>query len=130
MSNFESNRPLLISVVAPFMMIYGLFGVLYCLSHLGILRGIPELEAFSLFINKAIGKTSVPVVSTLIVSSTFNLASGIGLWSMRKWGAILTLLACAFVFYEPQQNHNSNPYLIGFTCVVALSVIIYFKDFD
>jgi hypothetical protein len=130
MSTFESNRPFFISVIAPFMMAYGLLGIMYSLSHLGLLQAVPEIESFLSFIQRAIGKTSVPTVSILIISSLLKFVGGIGLWSMRVWGAIMSLLACGFIFFEFYETSSISPYIIGFTALLALAIIMHYKDFD
>lgn len=130
MAEYDADRPFLIAVLAPILCLLGFLGVLYALSHLGFVKGIPELDALLLFIHQLISSRGINDVRTLSFVSIVFLFGGSGLWSMKKWGALLTLFGTILVGYHAYASQGGGELLIAACGGVAIIVFFHFKEFQ
>jgi len=129
MAEYDADRPFLIAVLAPFLCLIGLLGLLYSLSHLGYLKGIPELEGLLVFLHRLISARGLSDIRTLSFISILFLFGGIGLWSMRKWGAIITIMANVVMTYHAFTQETSNGPIIAMNVATAILVFFHFKEY-
>lgn len=130
MAEYDADRPFLIAVLAPVLCLLGFLGVLYALSHLGFVKGIPELDALLVFIHHLVSSRGIHDVRTLSFVSIVFLFGGSGLWSMKRWGALLTIFGTILVGYHAFTTQGESGLLIAACAGIAIVVFFHFKEFE
>lgn len=119
------DKPLLISALCPFLMLYGfvhlyLFGI-----HTNAISAIPEATRLSQFIVKAIPLDITSHQSFVLIAGLLQITLGIGLWSMKKWAAYLAYLffggCIAYMVYTSQHKLLFYTYYSACFLIVALN---------
>jgi membrane-bound ClpP family serine protease len=130
MAEYDADRPFLIAVLAPLLCLLGFLGTLYALSHLGFVKGVPELDALLQFIHQLVSSRGINDVRTLSFVSLIFLFGGSGLWSMKRWGAVLTIIGAVLVGYHAYTSHGGSGLIMAACSGVAIIVFFHFKEFQ
>lgn len=130
MAEYDADRPFLIAVLAPLLCLLGFLGVLYALSHLGYIRSIPELDALLLFIHNLMSSRAINDVRSLCFVGVLLIFAGSGLWSMKRWGALLTIFGAFLIAYHTYTTQGKSGLVIGACLGIAVIVFFHFKEFQ
>jgi hypothetical protein len=130
MNDLYTDRPFLIAVLSPILAICGLIGVLYSLSRYGYLNELKELEDFLLFTHKVIFSRSTTNLATISFVSFLLLLGSIGLWSMRLWGAMITIIPCLFLIYSGYFADPKDITGIAINMGIVVIIIFHFKEYN
>lgn len=122
-SPYEPSRPLGVAVLA---VLVGLFGFLWILGGALILGGV----ATAAFLNAgalphALGYTGLIAGVIVLVVGLIILGLALGLWHLRMWALVLTLLVVALevISYALAHNYESFGFLIGLLLFVYLVAV-------
>jgi len=130
MAEYDADRPFLIAVLSPMLCLLGFLGTLYALSHLGYVKGIPELDALLLFIHNLLTSRGIADIRGLSFVSILFMFGGSGLWSMKKWGAYITIFATMLVVYHAYTAVIRSDLLIAACLGIVVVVFFHFKEFQ
>lgn len=124
MNHFYREKPFLISVLAPMLVVYGVIGILSTFgksdSAAGLQNFLNHLTALDYGKDKRI----------MIFLSFARAVGGLGLWQLKYWGAGIVAAVSGYSLFLEFQKSQPNQFALALWGAILCVVAFHYRDFD